>query len=730
MRLISLDTEFRGSHNRNVIPVCAVIQMEGVEQRYWFPDQAEMFKADWERLMEMGVGIVCYYGSAEARFLQGCGYSVQQLLAWNWLDVFVLWRMLTHSHISYRYGSKVITDRSGVRQWIKTTPPPDGIDEDVWEEDETGQMRLVKEVPEKHQAVGQGLAAAVGHRFEIDLDTAHKLKMRDIILSRDSYSAEEREAILSYCASDVEHLLALLNDLLPAVQKETRGTFGMDQLLILSRYPVCCGIMESNGIPVDTARAKALGERYAEADLDLIRGSNEMHPFYVYTKTSKAQKSKGLGEFYWKESYPHFEDYIRHCGLTSLWPRSQKSNKLRKDKDTLSDFRGDPVIDTLRTCKKSRNQLKYFREEGWLEIQKNIGPDDRIRVLLSPFGSKTGRNQPSVKKGYIFGMSTWLRPLISAKDKVVIGADFSAQEIALQAWASGDENFMQAYLDGDPYIWLATKAGVFPEGTKKTKAGYAVNGQVVANSVQVKFKSIRETFKALMLGIGFGMGLTKLAAKMTQSRVSALSSEEQEILARSRVTPYEGNEALHQRAEEIMSSARVVPGWDALGQDYPELQRACTYKSHHTEFFSRYWVWREQVIQSYHSFGFCSLADGWSLLDGERRDTSIANFPVQGAGGAILRRAVERCLYHGLEVVAPLHDCIYVVADPAEADAASEILVREMRQAAKDICGSDFIRIEAKRYSTDWERFTSTWTEEKQRNEFKAYGKYMVPRET
>ena len=31
MRVLALDTEFRGSHNRNVTPVCAVIQMEGVE---------------------------------------------------------------------------------------------------------------------------------------------------------------------------------------------------------------------------------------------------------------------------------------------------------------------------------------------------------------------------------------------------------------------------------------------------------------------------------------------------------------------------------------------------------------------------------------------------------------------------------------------------------------------------------------------------------------------------
>lgn len=727
MRLLSLDTEFRGSYNRDITPVCAVIQMEGVEQRYWFPEQTEMFKDDWNKLMAAGVGIICYYGSAETRFLQACGYTPQQLLGWKWLDNYVMWRMLTHSHVGYRYGKKVIIV-DGKRQWITTTAPPDGCDEDRWEENDAGEMVLIKEVPEKYKTVGTGLAAAVAHRFEIDLDTAHKMLMRDIILSRTTYSDEEKEAILSYCSCDVDHLLNLHNDLLPILAKETHNSFTIDNLMILSRYMVCCGIMESNGIPIQADRAKALGERYAEADLALIAGCNEKQPFYTYTNCSKKQKAQGMGDNYWKEDYAKFEAYIKDCGLINLWPRSEKSSKLKKDKDTLSDYRGDPTIATLRTCKKSRNQLKYFRPEGWLEIQKNLGSDGRVRILLSPFGSKTGRNQPSVKKGYIFGMSTWLRPLIGQEGKVIVGADFSAQEIGLQAWASSDDKFMEAYLSGDPYTWMGSFAGAFPEGTKRQGGKYYTDGQLLGDQDQLKYTGIRETFKALMLGIGFGMGLNKLAAKMTQNRVNALTLADQEVLAIARVTPYSGNEALHQQAGEIFNIAKVVPGYSDTDADYPELQRACTYKNYHTEFFSNYWSWRESVVHYYRSYGFYALADGWTLLDGETRDTTVGNFPVQGTGGAILRRAVERCLYAGLEVVAPLHDCIYIVSDPEKADEEGAILVREMKQAVVDICGTDFIRIDYKKYSTDWGNFTSTWTAEKQAREFKINGTYMVPR--
>jgi hypothetical protein len=726
MRVLSLDTEFRGSQNRNITPVCAVIQMEGVEQRYWFPEQRTMFLSDWEALMRLEVGILCYYGSAEARFLQSCGYTVRQLLSWKWLDSFVMWRMLTHSHPAYRFGRKIIKVGT-TKQWITTTPPPDGVGEDTWEEDDSGQPVSVKKVPEKHKTVGSGLAAAVGHQFGIDLDSDHKLYMRDVILSRSTYTEEEKEAILSYCSSDVDHLLNLHTSLSEALKKETLGAFTQDDLMNLSRYMVCCGIMEGHGIPIHVDKAQTLGTNYAEADLALIKGCNAHYPFYTLTPANKKQRAQGMGDTYWKEDYSKFEAYIKDCGLLHLWPRSEKSKALKKDKDTLSDYRGDPVIARLRTCKKSRAQLKYFRPEGWLEIQKQLGADGRIRVLLSPFGSKTGRNQPSVKKGYLFGMSTWLRPLIGQEGKVIVGADFSAQEIGLQAWVSGDDKFMDAYLSGDPYTWMASFAGVFPEGTSRTHGAYLdAEGAPYPKEDQIKFKGIRETFKALMLGLGFGMGLTKLAAKMSQSRIAALPQESQEILFQSRVTPYEGNEGLHNQAGEIFNGAKVVVGYSDTDMDYPELQRASTYKNHHASIFHKYWAWRESAVRYYRDNGFWNLADGWCLLEGEPRDTSVGNFPVQGTGGAILRRAVERCLWAGLEVVSPLHDCIYILSDPDKTKEDGATLVHEMRAAVQDICGESFIRIEAKEYSTDWVNFTSTWTEEKQGAEFAEYGKYMV----
>ena len=722
MKVIRFDTEFRGSHERNLTPVCAVVQVDQEEKRYWFPEDQEQFKADWNGWMEEKLAIACFYASAEARFMLSIGYTVQDLLSWQWLDIWVFWRMLTHSHPEYKYGNKVIM-YGKVKKWVKTTPPPDGIDEDLWGEDEEGNPVLVKPLKEQHKPVGRGLADAIAHQLGKDVDSAHKALMREIILTRTEYSQEEREAILDYCSVDVEYLLPLLNNLAAEVGKVTKGAVGIKSLLTLSRYPVCCGIMETNGIPIFVDKAKALGGNYKEADLALIQSCNEEFPFYTYTKTSKAQRDKGLGDKYWKEDYKVFETYINKCGLGAVWPKSEKSGQYKKDKDTLKDFRGDPTIAKLRVTKNSRNQLKYFRPEGFTKIQRNIGSDGRIRVMLSPFGSKTGRNQPGVAQGYLLGMSTWLRPLIGAEGKVIIGADFSAQEIAIQAHLSNDANFMRAYESSDPYVWMAKYAEMIPQEVNRTKAGYVgADGLLLPPEAQAQYKGVRETFKALMLGIGFGMGLNKLAAKMTQSRANALSAGQQQLLSKARLST---NPELLREAEAILEGVRVVPGYSDTDAYYPTPQKACTYKDYHYDIFRAYWRWRGQVINLYREHDSCNLPDGWSLLEGEIRDTTVGNFPVQGMGGCILRKAVERCLREGLEVVSPLHDAIYIVSTPEQADRDAEILVREMKAAVVDLCGSDFIRIEAKKYHTDWVNHTSTWTEEKQAAEFKDFGKYM-----
>lgn len=99
----------------------------------------------------------------------------------------------------------------------------------------------------------------------------------------------------------------------------------------------------------------------------------------------------------------------------------------------------------------------------------SIGSDGRNRFMLSPFASKTGRNQPSSSHA-IFGPATWVRPLIQApRGQALIYCDWSGQEYGLAGYFSGDERMIDDYRSGDPYLGFAKRIGhVPPDATKKT----------------------------------------------------------------------------------------------------------------------------------------------------------------------------------------------------------------------------------------------------------------------
>ena len=133
-----------------------------------------------------------------------------------------------------------------------------------------------------------------------------------------------------------------------------------------------------------------------------------------------------------------------------------------------------------------------------------VGGDGRNRCLLSAFGSKTGRNQPSNTRS-IFGPSTWLRGLIKPDvGRAVAYVDWSQQEFGIAASLSGDPAMREAYLSGDPYLAFGKQAGQIP-----TDATRATHG------------AIRELFKACVLGVQYGMGEVSLARRIGRPPVVA-----------------------------------------------------------------------------------------------------------------------------------------------------------------------------------------------------------------
>jgi DNA polymerase I-like protein with 3'-5' exonuclease and polymerase domains len=165
------------------------------------------------------------------------------------------------------------------------------------------------------------------------------------------------------------------------------------------------------------------------------------------------------------------------------------------DNDTFKEMaRTYAKVAPIRELRASLSQLRLH--------ELAVGADGRNRRLLSAFGARTGRNQPSNTK-FIFGPATWLRGLIKPADGMALAyIDWEQQEFGIAAALSGDLAMQRAYMSGDPYLAFAKQAGAVPAGATKES-----------------HKAEREQFKVCSLAVQYGMGAEALAYKLDQPSV-------------------------------------------------------------------------------------------------------------------------------------------------------------------------------------------------------------------
>lgn len=308
-------------------------------------------------------------------------------------------------------------------------------------------------------AYGRSLVGALLHFGLEDFVPSEKDEMRQLILSGGPWSEAQQTAILDYCKADVDALEPLFATML------YRGPWTFDDLgqaLIRGRYMSAVGAMQFHGIPIDLDVFTQLRKNWPALKSKLIARVDAA--FGVYESGS------------FKEAL--FEAYLAKQGIA--WPRLV-TGRLKLDRDTFSSMsKRHPQIRPLHELRKTLGELRL---NGLA-----VGDDGRNRTMLSPFSSKTGRNQPSTSK-FVFGPSKWVRGLIKPTEGTALAyLDWGSQEIAIAAALSGDDLLWEAYASGDPYIAFAIQAGLAPEGA--TKASH---------------KAIRDRCKQVVLGTNYGM---------------------------------------------------------------------------------------------------------------------------------------------------------------------------------------------------------------------------------
>jgi hypothetical protein len=317
---------------------------------------------------------------------------------------------------------------------------------------------------------GAGLLGAAAY-FGIDgIDITEKQDLRLRILSGGPWSADDRSAILDYCASDVDMLAKLLPAMLPRID--------LPRALLRGRFMKASAAIEWNGTPIDTMTLDRLRGHWTGIQDALIAGIDRDYGVFE-------------GRSFRLERW---QRWLADHGIP--WPRLD-TGRLDLSDDTFRQMaRAYPAVSPMRELRSALSELRLN--------DLAVGHDGRNRTILSAFRSRTGRCQPSNTR-YIFGPSVWLRSLILPPEGYGIAyIDWCQQEHGIAAVLSGDHAMQAAYTSGDPYLEFARQAGSVPADATKHSHG-----------------PVRELFKQCALAVAYGMEAEGLARRIGRPTIVA-----------------------------------------------------------------------------------------------------------------------------------------------------------------------------------------------------------------
>jgi hypothetical protein len=358
--------------------------------------------------------------------------------------------------------------------------------------------------------------------------------------------------------------------------------------------------MEHIGVPIDTVTFARLGEGWDAIKGELVRRIDADYGVFDGS-TFKTDR---------------FVDYLFRSEIP--WPRLSSGALDLKDATFKDMARAHPELGPLRQLRKTLAELRLY--------DLAVGRDGRNRCLLSPFGARSGRNTPSNTR-FIFGPSAWLRGLIKPPPgRGLAYIDWSSQEVGIAAALSGDPLLMEGYRSGDPYLAFAKQAGAVPVDATKATHGPE-----------------REQFKAVVLGVNYGM----------QERALA----------------------------------------DRIGRPVIEARQLLR---HHRETYRRFWRWSQGAVDYAMTRGRVETVFGWPLHVGaEANPRSLQNFPMQANGAEMLRLACCLGTERGVEVCAPVHDAVLIGAPLDQLDTQVEAMREAMAEASRAVLDGFELRTDA-----------------------------------
>jgi DNA polymerase I-like protein with 3'-5' exonuclease and polymerase domains len=275
-----------------------------------------------------------------------------------------------------------------------------------------------------------------------------------------------------------------------------------------------------------------------------------------------------------------------------------------------------------------RNNIAELRIS---KLTATLGADQRSRISMKPFWTKTGRSQPSSDgKVFLPSLPGWLHGLLRPPPgHALLAFDWVAEELVIAAALSGDANLLADCAAGrDPHVAFGIRCGLLPRDADKANPAC---------------REIRNKIcKPCGLGTLYGMSPHGLAAKTGRSLIWA-----------------RGIHAQHERL------------------------------------YSTFHRWRGDVVASAQLNGFIASALGWPMaVDGQTRPRSLMNYPIQSSAADCMRLAAIAAAECGIEVCATVHDSFWVQCPIDEVERTTQRMIEIMRMAGQVVTGGVAIEVE------------------------------------
>jgi len=589
-RYATIDFEYTDVSEEKLRLVCCSLQWGDTLEEYWLLNNPEAVRNLQETLGCLdieGYIFLAHAASAEASSLISMGLDATKF---KWICTRAEFLCLSNHNHDLMYGTHLVNGR------IKTLYPP----KPKWQQTEEDKKR------KSGGKLTHSLAQLVFKMLGKQIDTEHKTKMRDIIISGDEDLIEEnRKAIQDYCSSDIKYLLPCFRKIVGHYKELlTKEDFKLlkGDMLLRGRAMADTAKMERFGYPIafNNLRnfALQLQDIMNECAEDINRQFPDMNVFVMNksgpSKGSYTMKQAPIKE--WIATLPYADNWV----LTDKKAYSLSLDAFQKFFNFSHNYpEGNFGAQILRYLVLKQSVFGFSPNKKGKNFWDAVGKDKRVRPYLNPYGSQSARFQPP-STTFLFLKSAWYRSLcVPRKGKMIVGIDYKSEEFLISGLWARDMAMIEAYKSGDVYMAYAMDAGMAPVGATKATHGL-----------------IRDAAKPAVLGISYLMTKYGLSIDMTNK----LGREVDEDEAQEFIDSF--NEAYHVH-------------YDAV-QDF---------------------------LEDFSDAGYLRLGDGWCFFGDQENFRSVANTPKQGAGSCILRKAIQLSHDKGLDICFPLHDALYFEVD-------------------------------------------------------------------